>query len=339
METKLELYEFVSQCQCTAAIYIEEGTNARPTVFKLRSGTSEGMENPRFEEIKLWFLGTVGLIESAMKIPFRNPNFIALTLITSFPLFCMRLIHELPYNNQPSWIKEAIYQLRILTYDGGNMTWALNLTIQILKVYLFCLVDFLSALTTIYAASIIYTSNERSTMGLRNLLRNSITKTRWHERMFTFLYVSFLCSLSSNVVDYWRYARPLLSSGCPTPSLRGLHLIVYGVAFAKWAEYSAWWNLSVVVSILEENRGFEAISASSKLTKGNRLRGLIWMVLYSVWSFKLPSLLATWTFPHILAYYYLDTSFLCLGKVINWVVLTVYYYDCKNCRNKVAISS
>ncbi|BFG16463.1 hypothetical protein CerSpe_027370 [Prunus speciosa] len=297
------------------------------------------MENPRFEEIKLWFLGTVGLIESAMKIPFRNPNFIALTLITSFPLFCMRLIHELPYNNQPSWIKEAIYQLRILTYDGGNMTWALNLTIQILKVYLFCLVDFLSALTTIYAASIIYTSNERSTMGLRNLLRNSITKTRWHERMFTFLYVSFLCSLSSNVVDYWRYARPLLSSGCPTPSLRGLHLIVYGVAFAKWAEYSAWWNLSVVVSILEENRGFEAISASSKLTKGNRLRGLIWMVLYSVWSFKLPSLLATWTFPHILAYYYLDTSFLCLGKVINWVVLTVYYYDCKNCRNKVAISS
>ncbi|PQM40966.1 uncharacterized protein Pyn_14297 [Prunus yedoensis var. nudiflora] len=297
------------------------------------------MENPRFAEIKLWFLGTVGLIESAMKIPFRNPNFIALTLITSFPLFCMRLIHELPYNYQPSWIMKAIYQLRILTYDGGNMTWALNLTIQILEVYLFCLVDFLSALTTIYAASIICTSNERSTMGLRNLLRNSITKTRWHERMFTFLYVSYLCSLSSNVVDYWRYARPLLSSGCPTPSLRGLHLIVYGVAFAKWAEYSAWWNLSVVVSILEENRGFEAISASSKLTKGNRLRGLIWMLLYSVWSFKLPSLLATWTFPHILAYYYLDTSFLCLGKVINWVVLTVYYYDCKNCRNKVAISS
>ncbi|ONI30526.1 hypothetical protein PRUPE_1G255800 [Prunus persica] len=202
------------------------------------------MENPKFAEIKLWFLGTVGLIESAMKIPFRNPNFIALTLITSFPLFCMRLIHELPYNYQPSLIKEAIYQLGILTHDGGNMS-------------------------------------------------------------------------------------PLLLPGCPTRLSRGLHLIVYGVAFAKWAEYSAWWNLSVVVSILEENRGIEAISASSKLTKGNRLRGLIWMLLYSVWRFKLPSVLATWTFPHILASYYLDTSFVCLGKVINWVVLTVYYYDCK----------
>lgn len=328
METKLELYEFVSQCQCTAAIYIEEGTNARPTVFKLRSGTSEGMENPKFAEIKLWFLGTVGLIESAMKIPFRNPNFIALTLITSFPLFFMRLIHELPYDYQPSLIKEAIYQLRTLTNDGGNMSRALNLTIQILEIYLSVFVDFLIALTTIYAASIICTSSERSTMGLRNLLRNSITKTRWHEPMFTFLSVSFLCSLSSGVLDYLLYAGPLFLSGCPTRLSRGLHLIVYGVAFAKWAEYSAWWNLSVVVSILEENRGI-AISASSKLTRGNRLRGLIWMLLYYVWRFKFPSLLAAWTYPHILAYYYLDTSFVCLGKVINWVVLTVCYYDCK----------
>lgn len=297
------------------------------------------MENPRFAEIKLWFLGTVGLIESAIKIPFRNPNFIALTLITSFPLFCMRLIHELPYNYRPSLIMGAVDQLRILTYYGGNMPWALNLTIQILEVYLLCLVDFIIALTTINAASIICTSSERSRMGLRNLLRNSITKTRWHERMFTFLSVSLLCYLSSDVVDYWRDARPLLSSGCPTRSSRRLHLIVYGVAFAKGAEYSAWWNLSVVVSILEENRGFAVISASSKLTKGNRLRGFIWMLLYSVWRFKLPSLLDTWTYPHILAYTYFDSSFSCLGKVINWVVFTVYYYDCKNRHNKVAINS
>ncbi|PQQ18312.1 uncharacterized protein Pyn_36023 [Prunus yedoensis var. nudiflora] len=176
---------------------------------------------------------------------------------------------------------EAIYQLRILTYDGGNMTWALNLTIPTLEVYLFCLVDFLSALTTIYAASIICTSSERSTMGLRNLFRNSITKTRWHE----------------HVVDCW--LRPLLSSGCPTPSLRGLYLIVYGVAFAKWAEYSAWWNLSVVVSILGENRGFEAISASSKLTKGNRLFGCF-CILFGASSCH-PSL------PHGLSHIHLHT--------------------------------
>ncbi|KAM0965151.1 hypothetical protein ACFX2C_021102 [Malus domestica] len=229
------------------------------------------MENPRFSEMKRCFLGTFGIIESAMKIPFRNPNFIILTSITSFPLFSLTLLQKLPVDYQPSLIYEAIDLLRSLSDHAMTL-------------------------------------------------------------------------------NYWHYARPLVpsccpprhfrlvQSGCPTRHSRlsglAMHWIVYGVAIAKWLEHSVRWNLSVVVSILEEKRGlFEAITASSELSKGKMLRGwLFFMLLFSVGRFNLPSFLGRWTFQYhrnIIAYYFLETSLWCLGKVVTWVLLTVYYYDCK----------
>ncbi|KAB2624695.1 hypothetical protein D8674_016355 [Pyrus ussuriensis x Pyrus communis] len=125
--------------------------------------------------------------------------------------------------------------------------------------------------------------------------------------------------------------RPLLSSSCSNRLLQAVNMVVPVVAFDKWVEYGAWWNLSVVVSILEkDNRGFEAFSDAAELSEGNTRRGFVLMLLYSVWSFRFPTLIAKCTFPSVMAYDVLDTSFLCLGKVMNWVVLTVYYYDCKD---------
>ncbi|KAM1518087.1 hypothetical protein EV2_021766 [Malus domestica] len=213
------------------------------------------MGNPRFSEMKRCFLGTFGIIESAMKIPFRNPNFIILTSITSFPLFSLTLLQKLPVDYQPSLICEAIDLLRSLS----DHAMTLNVTIKIIEIYLFNLVNFLIVLTTIHAASSIYTSNVRP-------LVPSCCPPR-HFR--------------------------LVQSGCPTRHSRlsglAMHWIVYGVAIAKWLEHSVRWNLSVVVSILEEKRGlFEAITASSELSKGKMLRGwLFFMLLFSVGRFNL----------------------------------------------------
>ncbi|KAM1082527.1 hypothetical protein ACFX19_021459 [Malus domestica] len=259
------------------------------------------MGNPRFSEMKRCFLGTFGIIESAMKIPFRNPNFIILTSITSFPLFSLTLLQKLPVDYQPSLICEAIDLLRSLS----DHAMTLNVTIKIIEIYLFNLVNFLIVLTTIHAASSIYTSNVRSVTGLQNLLRNSVTTKRWHGCMLTWFNISLLCSPSLSAIQYWHYARPLVpsccpprhfrlvQSGCPTRHSRlsglAMHWIVYGVAIAKWLEHSVRWNLSVVVSILEEKRGlFEAITASSELSKGKMLRGwLFFMLLFSVGRFNL----------------------------------------------------
>lgn len=87
--------------------------------------------------------------------------------------------------------------------------------------------------------------------------------------MLTLMSISLLCYLSLSVVE--GYTRPLVPSGRPT-GLSQLSLAIYWIVYSlaiAWLEYIARWNLSIVVSILEENRGlFEAISASSELSKG-----------------------------------------------------------------------
>lgn len=197
--------------------------------------------------------------------------------------------------------------------------------------FVFELVNFFTALTTIYASSTVYISSDRWKVSLRDLLRNSMTKTRWREPVFTFLIMS-LSHICLSSVYYWHHhAKPLLSSSCSNRLLQAINMVVPVVALDKWVEYGAWWNLSVVVSILEkDNRGFEAFSDAAELSEGNTRRGFVLMLLYSVWSFRFPTLIAKCTFPSVIAYDVLDTSFLCLGKVMNWVVLTVYYYDYKN---------
>lgn len=82
------------------------------------------MKNPiELVQIKPWFLVTIGIMGSAMKIPLRNPNFITFTLSTSFPLFCMKLMPRLPYNlHQPSLIMGASFELRRLITHRDTLT-------------------------------------------------------------------------------------------------------------------------------------------------------------------------------------------------------------------------
>lgn len=323
------------------------------------------MKNPPApEQIKLWFLGTFAIIVSAVKIPFRNPNFIIFTLITSIPLFFITLIPRLPYiqNQLINLFTHALIQLNILTvtYQTINTKHLINVSravepiTQFLKVYLVDLVNFFTALTTIYASSTIHTSNgdHKASMGLRDLLKNSVTKTRWRNAVLTFIAISIVCNTFLPDVLSWINAQSLLSSWCGNSLvLKALHFIVLAVAFAKWVEYTAWWNLSVVVSILEleEQRGFRAFSTSSQLMKGNKQRGYVLMLLlYSVPSIDRPTRMCPkycselgyaisccdLTGPSFrnedIAYEYFIASLLCLRKVMTWMVYTVYYFDCKN---------
>lgn len=318
------------------------------------------MKNPPVpEQIKLWFLGTFAIIVSAVKIPFRNPIFITFTLITSIPLFFITLIARLPYiqNQLINLFIDALIQLNILTVTSQtyqtintkhliNVSWAVEPITQFLKVYLVDLVNFLTALTTIYASSAIHTSNgdHKASMGLRDLLKNSVTKIRWRVAVFTFIAMSILCNIFLPYVLYWINAQSLLSSWCGNSLiLKALYFIVLAVACAKLVEFTAWWNLSVVVSILEleEQRGFQAFSTSSQLMNGNKLRGCVLMLLlYPVRiSFNRPTRMCPKYCSELtgrsfrnedIAYEYFIASLLCLRTVMTWMVYTIYYFDCKN---------
>lgn len=104
--------------------------------------------------------------------------------------------------------------------------------------------------------------------------------------------------------------------------LRFIHGAVYFLVLCKWLEYGALWSTAVVISVLEEKRGFEAFSSAAKLIKGGRMVGFILMLVYTVWrlSLGLPTFFEKWSFHRGVVYAVLDSSFLCVGQVMNWVV-------------------
>lgn len=118
-----------------------------------------------------------------------------------------------------------------------------------------------------------------------------------------------------------------------------LVVLVMGVIMALgiWLLMSAWWNMGVVISILEEKSGLEALSTSLYLSKGNRFRGFALMLLNFIWVYALSwsTLHARGSFSGRLALAFVNTGLACVGKAMKWVVCMVYYHDCKRrCRDK-----
>lgn len=199
---------------------------------------------------------------------------------------------------------------------------------SILRAILIDQVNFLTAVSTLCSASKIYTTTGKSTR-LQDLLQNFM-KTKWNAPLITFLYMSLLSSISLDAVTYWGGSSPLVSSN--NMSLQFIHGAVYFLVLCKWLEYSALWSTAVVISVLEEKRGFEAFSCAAKLIKGRRMVGFVLMLGYAVWrlSLGLPTFFEKWSFHRGVVYAVLNSSFLCVGQIMNWVVFVVYYHDCQD---------
>ncbi|KAL6187087.1 hypothetical protein ACLB2K_043202 [Fragaria x ananassa] len=128
----------------------------------------------------------------------------------------------------------------------------------------------------------------------------------------------------------------LYGTAGPLRSLRNdwappLHFFTQvGLSFVR-DEFSAWWQVALVVSVLEEDKlQFFAFFTSAKLRKGNRFTGFVLMFLYFGWR-SLPNLLGLkrWSFTSGVAYAFVDRGLFCLGEVMNWVACTIYYHDCR----------
>ena len=109
--------------------------------------------------------------------------------------------------------------------------------------------------------------------------------------------------------------------------------VFYGIAFAalltKYLEWSAMWNMSIVISVWEGIYGGEALALSAYFCKGSKGRGVLLMFVFFVWGLglRLPCLLFGCYEGGIGIV--AQISLFCLGNVLKWVVCMVYFYDCK----------
>ncbi|XP_021752800.1 uncharacterized protein LOC110718271 [Chenopodium quinoa] len=200
-------------------------------------------------------------------------------------------------------------------------------------IYLFLLrvLDFLAATLTIVLSSKMYEDSPVSeTISLKELIvRQSIISSR--ERLkgafVTCLYALFLSTCLSLgfillVLSYYSFG-----SNCYYLNFTLVYVPVFNGLLPKYLALNAVWNTSVVVSVLKEIHGIDALNLSFYLCKGNEKLGGKLMLVFLVWGFGL----------RISCMFFDDgkigvigrTSLLWLAILIKWIACVLYYHHCK----------
>ncbi|KAK8475043.1 hypothetical protein V6N13_090379 [Hibiscus sabdariffa] len=110
------------------------------------------------------------------------------------------------------------------------------------------------------------------------------------------------------------------------------HVTVFIALLIKYSEWGAGWNMALVISILEETYGIEAFQLSAYFGRGSTQGGLRLMLVFTVWEnvLRLPCLFGKCSErAGGMLFIYGSTSLICMGNLMKWVVLVVYFFRCK----------
>ena len=284
-------------------------------------------------------LEATDMVKEAVKVFAKNLNFIIFTFLTSLPFLFFLVYYETFFQDflvktseilkpTPKYFESDPTIDVIIRKLDKNFLYQI---IQLGSLYLvpLHLLELSTVLVIVDLASKIY-KEDTSSLTLKDMIQKPIYGTRLKGSLITFIFMIFLstCTLLGLI---W-----LVSIYCVV--LRNLSFdvfsgIVCGTLFVlllrKYLEWSALWNMSLVISILEGLYGVEALALSAFFSKGNERRGFVLMLVFFVWglSLRLPCLYfgcsekELWIVPQI--------SLFCFGNVLKWVACVVYFHDCK----------
>lgn len=224
---------------------------------------------------KLKFTST---FKEAIKIPFKNTNLLIVILIASVPLLCFSLYYETLLQETLSETFHVLEQS--CTPLGKDWQFPLCLTGRVSKDFTYGLIhlgflyviplhplELLALIPSIASSSKVYTEESPST--LAELMRTIHDhKARTRGTVVTTLLVLFL-SICTLVGSFW------LVTVCYVVirALRGSFVLwaVYRAAciglLVMYIEATAIWNMSIVISVLEERHGPKALELATDLIR------------------------------------------------------------------------
>ncbi|XP_038904923.1 uncharacterized protein LOC120091133 [Benincasa hispida] len=296
-------------------------------------------------------LGFSASLREAFKILFDCPNFIFLIVVISFPLFAALLAHhvllhptflqllkllsqENPYDPSQRFIircqlDDGTDCFSQRSSDNDNFTANLShrfLISTLLSSTLIFFLDLLSTISTVSISAAIYGGN--SQMGFKKMLVEvrKLVATRLRGSMETSLYALLFASLTLLGLI------ALSTNMFLMPKSSFIFGTIFVFLLTKYIEWSAIWNMGIVISILDKNQGYIAIGVAAYLSRGSRKLGFSLMLVFFALkvAFGLPCLYALWNGRSCGALgNVVSVSLKCVGDIVMWVVLMVYFYDCK----------
>ncbi|KAA0053687.1 uncharacterized protein E5676_scaffold1119G00110 [Cucumis melo var. makuwa] len=296
-------------------------------------------------------LGFSAALREAFKIFFHCPNFISLVIIFSLPLFASLLAYHIllhptfvqllkllsqenPFDPSQGYIIRC--QLGDTTdcfsqrsSDNYNFKETLShrfLISTLLSSVLIFFLDLLSTISTVFISAAMYGGN--SQMDFKEMLVEvrKLLAARLSGTMATSLYVLLIASLTLLGLV------ALSTNMFLMPKSSFIFGPIFVILLAKYIEWSAIWNMGIVISILDKNHGYIAIGVAAYLSRDSRKLGFSLMLVFFALkvAFGLPCLYALWHEGSCGALgNVVSVSFKCVGDIVMWVVLMVYFYDCK----------
>ncbi|KAL4639139.1 hypothetical protein ACB092_03G196400 [Castanea dentata] len=256
-------------------------------------------------------LGVFDILKEALIITFKNFNFIIFILLTSLPLFGFMVYYE-SFLQETLMTKHVFYELLQLGF------------LYLVPLHLF---ELCTVIVTVDLSSKIH-AQERP-MTLKEMIHKPICGARLRGTFITSIYVLYIstCTLLGLIwlVTYYF----ILENSIIEVFFAGFYGAAFLLLLVKYLEWSAMWNMSIVISVWEGIYGGEALALSDYLCKGSKGRGVLLMFVFFVWGLGL----------RLTCLYFgcyeggigivAQISLFCLGNVLKWVVCMVYFCDCK----------
>ncbi|KAF9681301.1 hypothetical protein SADUNF_Sadunf06G0211700 [Salix dunnii] len=309
-------------------------------ILNTREIHSGKMQNSRamIEEKQLGFFD---LLKESLKIAIRNPSFIIPAFFSSLPLFSFLIMYETVFQQTMIKILKYILQERtspldVIVYYYETLEASERFVEEISSKFLLCfiylgilhLLDLFNMITVVDIGSMIYKGDQKS-MNLKNMLSRCIKETRHKGPLITSIYALLLDSLvSAGLVSLVMY----MCLGSISSFFSMVFSLVFLGLLSKYIEWSAVWNMGILISILEEKQGDVALIISSYLTRGSRHHGFLLMLVFFAWRLALRT-----AFIYVgwdnggrgVAVTIVHTSLVCSAKMWLWLVFIVYFYECK----------
>ncbi|KAE8023413.1 hypothetical protein FH972_009107 [Carpinus fangiana] len=298
-------------------------------------------DNPVTQNQKV---GAFDIIKQASTIFSKNFNFIIFIFLTSLPLFFFMVYYEIFLQttlvNASNILKkrsDSYSYYRLIVTESISPAIPQKSTkdvlpefVQLGLLYLVPrhLLELCTIIVTVDLASKIHA--EERVITLKEMMDRPIYGAKVRGTFVTSLCVLFLstCTLSGSIwlaTTYFAYWRRSTFS----VFFLGFYGPIFVALLTKHLEWSAVWNMSIIISVLEGTYGIEALLHSAYFSGGSEWRGLLLMLVFFVWGqgLRLASLYFGWYEGGmgIVA----QVGLLLLGNVLKWVVCMLYFYDCK----------
>ena len=173
-------------------------------------------------------------------------------------------------------------------------------------------------------------------MNLMDMLCRPIKETRFKGPLITSIYTFVVASFV--FLGLISLAEVIFMFSMEVFFVMTIFVVLFIALLIKSVEWSILWNMSIVISVLEEKHGDVALVLSSYHSRGSRKFGYFFMLILFVLSYALRGscLYMGWSEGgNGIGITSLYVGLVCLGNIFKWLVFVVYFYNCKNHRQEV----